>query len=109
MSECDCKSKETNKKTLEEKLAEFEQLKGRVSFLRQIKSNVTKVYEGEKIGNLKFFKVYPDIMKGIQNTTYLKVYSYTQFAEILSLFILYGLRKNTEVTLNKLVDIWFNG
>ena len=33
MSECECKSKEDNKKTLEEKLAEFEQLKGRVSFL----------------------------------------------------------------------------
>jgi len=33
MSECECKNKEVNKKTLEKKLAEFEQLKGRVSFL----------------------------------------------------------------------------
>ena len=33
MSECECKSKEDNKKTLEEKLVEFEKLKGQVSFI----------------------------------------------------------------------------
>ena len=69
--------KEFEKEYLEQdnddKLKEY--FKGRVSFLRQIKSNVDKIYEGEKIGNLQFFKVYPDIMKGIQNKTYLKVYS----------------------------------
>ena len=33
MSECECKSKEVSKKTLEEKLVEFEKLKGQVSFI----------------------------------------------------------------------------
>jgi cell division protein FtsB len=33
MSKCECKSQEQNKKTLENKLKEFEQLKANVSFL----------------------------------------------------------------------------
>lgn len=58
-----------------EKIKEIkEYFKGYVSFLESTKSEVKKKYEGETIGKLKHFKVYPDIMGEFQTNIYEKAY-----------------------------------
>lgn len=47
-------------------------MKGRVSYLRAMKSNVEILYEGSKLGTLKYFNVVPDTMSTFQTKTYLK-------------------------------------
>ena len=50
-------------------------LKGRVSYLKAVTSNVKKVFVGEKnIGKLKHFIVYKDIMSTFQSDKYKEVY-----------------------------------
>ena len=48
--------------------------KGRVSYLDAIRSEVKQEYEGETIGNLKYFKVYKDIMSDFQTKVYTGAY-----------------------------------
>lgn len=48
--------------------------KGRVSYLKSMKSQVQKVYQGSPIGNLKFFKVYECIMSKFQSKAYHEAY-----------------------------------
>lgn len=47
-----------------------EKMKGRVSYLRAMKSNVEIVYEGSKLGDLNHFNVIEDIMSDFQTETY---------------------------------------
>lgn len=52
-----------------------EKLKGRVSYLKAVSSNVKKVFEGSKnVGNLKHFIVYEDFMSDFQSTHYRESY-----------------------------------
>lgn len=48
--------------------------KGRVSYLKAMKSNVKKVFVGKKIGKLKYFKVAEDRMSPFQSNIYNKAY-----------------------------------
>jgi superfamily II DNA or RNA helicase len=52
-----------NKKNIEELK---QKLIGRISYLRNMQSDVKKIYKGDKIGNLKYFKVYEDYMSDFQ-------------------------------------------
>jgi len=57
------------------KAEEFQQrCKGRVSYLKAMKSQVQKVYKGGPIGNLKFFKVYECSMSKFQSKAYNEAY-----------------------------------
>ena len=47
-------------------------MKGRVSYLRAMKSNVEILYEGTKLGTLKYFNVVPDTMSAFQTKIYIK-------------------------------------
>lgn len=49
-------------------------LKGRVSYLRAMRSNVTKTFVGEQAGGLDHFKVVEDYMSEFQTKTYKKAY-----------------------------------
>ena len=58
-----------------DKAEEFQQrCKGRVSYLKAMKSQVQKVYQGRPIGNLKFFKVYECTMSKFQSKAYNEAY-----------------------------------
>jgi hypothetical protein len=57
------------------KANEFQQrCKGRVSYLKAMKSQVQKVYQGGPIGNLRYFKVYECIMSRFQSKAYNEAY-----------------------------------
>ena len=49
-------------------------IKGRVSYLKSMPSEVQKIFIGEKLRNLKHFIVYPDRMSDFQSTHYLKAF-----------------------------------
>ena len=49
--------------------------KGRVSYLRSMDSNVTKVFMGKRIGTLKYFKVVPEVMSKFQSNIYRDAYN----------------------------------
>ena len=56
------------KKSRRPELKEY--MKGRVSYLRAMKSNVETVYEGNKLGTLKHFNVVEDVMSDFQSDAY---------------------------------------
>jgi superfamily II DNA or RNA helicase len=45
-------------------------MKGRMSYLRSMKSNIDIVYEGSKLGTLKYFNVVKDNMSSFQSKSY---------------------------------------
>lgn len=49
-------------------------IKGRVSYLKSMPSDVQKIFIGEKLRNLKHFIIYPDRMSEFQSTHYLKAF-----------------------------------
>lgn len=49
--------------------------KGRVSYLRSMQSNVTKVFIGRHMGTLKYLKVVPEIMSKFQSGIYQTAYN----------------------------------
>jgi hypothetical protein len=49
-------------------------IKGRISYLKSMPSEVQKIFIGEKLRNLKHFIVYPDRMSEFQSTHYLKAF-----------------------------------
>lgn len=48
--------------------------KGRVSYLKAMTSDVRKVFEGRKVGNLQHFVVYPGTMSDFQSRAYAEAY-----------------------------------
>ena len=51
-------------------------IKGRVSYLKAVSSDVKKIFEGEKnVGNLKHFIVYPEFMSDFQSNYYNESYN----------------------------------
>jgi hypothetical protein len=50
----------------------YDLFKGRVSYLRAMYSDVKRIYEGEKLGPLQYFNVYPGIMSEFQGKNYLQ-------------------------------------
>ena len=55
-----------------------DKMKGRVSYLRAVSSDIKKVFKGEKnVGNLKHFIVYEDFMSDFQSKSYEKSYNVT--------------------------------
>lgn len=51
-----------------------EKIKGRVSYLKAGISEVKKIFRGETIGRLKYFKVFPNRMSAFQTNAYLDAY-----------------------------------
>lgn len=59
-----------------EKTREFiQKISGRVSFLKSMTSDVKKVFMGERMGNLKHFKVWPTKMSRFQSDVYSDAYA----------------------------------
>lgn len=48
--------------------------KGRISYLKSMTSEVKKVFEGQRIGNLNHFVVYPGTMSDFQSRAYVSAY-----------------------------------
>jgi len=48
--------------------------KGRVSYLKSMTSDVKKVFEGRRVGNLEHFIVYPGMMSDFQSRAYMEAY-----------------------------------
>jgi hypothetical protein len=48
--------------------------KGRVSYLKAMQSDVKKIFEGSKLGNLKYFNVVDDKMSSFQTVSYNEAY-----------------------------------
>jgi superfamily II DNA or RNA helicase len=48
--------------------------KGRISYLKSMTSDVRKVFEGKRIGDLKHFIVYPGMMSDFQSKAYAEAY-----------------------------------
>lgn len=49
--------------------------KGKVSYLRELQSQINTEYIGAYLGGLKYIKVYPDIMSPFQTEAYLSAYN----------------------------------
>lgn len=49
--------------------------KGRISYLKSMTSEVKKVFEGRRIGNLEHFIVYPSNMSDFQSRAYIEAYN----------------------------------
>lgn len=52
--------------------------KGRVSYLKAMQSEVSKVFVGERSGSLQHFKVVEDFMSNLQSTSYVEAYRIDQ-------------------------------
>lgn len=58
------------------KATEFiQRVSGRISYLKAMTSNVKKIFMGERIGNLKHFKVWPTVMSKFQTKVYSEAYT----------------------------------
>lgn len=58
----------------EKKMYLKNKMRGIVSYLQATSSDIKKIFVGEKIGSLKYFKVYPDTMSEFQTEGYQKAY-----------------------------------
>jgi len=52
-----------------------QKIKGRISYLKSMTSDVKKVFIGDKVGNLEHFIVYVDIMSDFQTKSYMTAYT----------------------------------
>jgi hypothetical protein len=66
---------DSSKKVKEDKIRELARyFTGRVSYLKAPKSDISRIYEGEHLGTLKYFNVYEDKMLKFQNDSYNEAY-----------------------------------